>query len=133
MGMDVKGVMNILENLYGEGPFYFKSQISHAIEKYNNLLGTDNDTITKENDSKIKVNVILEEVKTIIGFVEIKLDYIESENKDEFHKRLEDTINHLSDHNALYVDWNTPYTAVNVKADYIFNGEYINDNINMNE
>ena len=89
--------------------------------------------LLRKNDSKIKVNVVLEEVKTIIGFVEIKLDYIESENKDEFHKRLEDTINHLSDHNALYVDWNTPYTAVNVKADYIFNGEYINDNINMNE
>ncbi len=136
MGMDVKGVMNILENLYGEGPFYLKSQISHAIEEYNNLIGTSDDTITvttEENDSKIKVNVILEEVKTIVGFAEIELDYIESENKGEFHKRLEDTINYLSNHNGLPVHWFTPDSVVNAKVKYIFNGEYINDNINIDE
>ena len=57
MGMHVKGVMAILENLYGESPFYFKSQINHAVEEYNNLLGDGNDTITKENSSTIKVSI----------------------------------------------------------------------------
>lgn len=125
MNIDAKGVTDILEDLYGESPFYFKSQINHAAEEYNNLLG-----IAKEKDPKIKVNVILGELKPNIGIAEIELDHIESENKDDFHKRLEETICSMINNGELSMSYFSPDTMNVAKAAYTFNGEFIIEDVN---